>query len=402
MLKKFLRDCRGNFAVLSAVMMTSLVGVAGLAIDYGNGLFNRLKDQRTADIAAMAGGTIYASTGSSSSMSKAVSNVATLNGYSSSNVTPTLVNSPTGDGDKAVQVTVNSTVPLTLASLITHSNSLPVSVTSYAELKIAGGSGCVLALDPTVSKAITISGSANLDANCDVVANSSNSDALDMSGGAALTAGCTVTVGGQNTTSGLTLTACTTPITGAKATADPYASVPAPSNPTNCMTVPNPPTNIPQGYYCHGISISTTASFQPGFYYVVGNLTFSAGSNVTANNVTFYVKSGTVSISGSAIVNLSAQTSGTYAGLLFFGDRGGTTAVNNAISGASTSVLTGALYFPTEQVTFSGGSQTPSSCTQVIGDKITISGTAYMGSNCSGTGIAQIIPSGATKLVLVQ
>src|SRR5215469_1864252 len=283
MLKKLFRDRRGNFTVLSAVLMTSLVGVGGLAVDYGNALFGHLEDQRTADIAAMAGATVYASTGSSSSMTTAVSNIATLNGYTSARVTPTLVASPTGDGNQAVRVVVNSTTPLTLAKVISGAGSLSVSATSYAELKSASGSGCVLALDATASQAFTISGSGDLNApTCDVVANSSNSDALDMSGSARINAACTVTVGGQKTTTGLTLDVCTTPTTGATATADPYASVPPPPITGSCLTLPNPPTNVPHGYYCNGINVSTTASFQQGTYYVQGNLAFQGGSNVTA------------------------------------------------------------------------------------------------------------------------
>lgn len=406
MFSSFLRDSRGNFAVLSAIMMTTLVGMAGLVTDYGNGLFNRLKDQRAADIAAVAGATIYAQTNSSSSMTRAVSNIAALNGYASSNVTPTLVSSPSGDGNQAVQVVVTSTVPQVFSSLVTHTSSLTVNATSFAEIKPASGSGCILALDPTAHQAITVSGSANLQApNCDIISNSDNSDALDMSGSARMDVACSISVGGQNTTSGLTLTSCTSPTTYAHATADPYASLATPPfNPNNCLNVPIPPLNIPPGYYCHGISISTTASFQSGTFYVQGNLAFQGGSNVTANNVTFFVqKSGTTAISGSATVNLSAPTSGTYAGVLLFGDRNGSLANNNNISGSTNSTITGALYYPSEFVTFSGGSNTPSACTQVIGDRVTISGTAYLGDNCAGTGVANITPNGGpTKVVLVQ
>src|ERR1700681_3836516 len=77
---RFFQDRRGNIAVMSAVMMTGAVGMAGLVAEYGNGLFNRIQDQRDADAAAMAGATNYAANASVSAMNAAVSRAATLNG----------------------------------------------------------------------------------------------------------------------------------------------------------------------------------------------------------------------------------------------------------------------------------------------------------------------------------
>ena len=404
MLLRMIREKRGNLTVLSAVAMTALAGMAGLVADYGSGLFSRMEDQRIADMSAMAGAAVYSETSSSSSMTTAVSSLAGLNGYASAHVTPSLVSSPTGDGNQAVKVVVTSTTPLTFAKVLFNQNSLSVGATSYAELKSATAGGCVLALDATAHQAITISGSANVQVpSCTVVSNSNNSDALDMSGSAQLIAACTVSVGGQNTTSGLTLTSCTHPTTGASATVDPYASLPAPTSmaapgTSTCLSLPNPPTNIPGGYYCHGMNISGTATFQSdSIYYVKGNLAFQGGSNVSGTHVTFFIdRSGTTAISGSAVVSLSAPTSGTYAGILFFGDRAGSTSNNNNISGSSGSVLVGTLYYPTQYVTYSGGSSSSTFCTHVIGDTITFSGSAYLGNSCTGTGVASINPTGGT------
>ena len=399
LLPRALRDSRGNISVLSAIMMTSLVGMAGLVADYGNGLYKRMEDQRMADTAAMAGAAVYAETGSSTSMTTAVGKFAALNGYTGTTVTPTLVASPSGDGNQAVRVAVTSTTPLTFARILLNQSSLNEGSAAFAELKSNTPGGCVLALDATAHQAITISGSANVQVpHCTVVSNSNNADALDMSGSAVLDAACTVTVGGQNTTSGLTLTSCTRPTTGATAATDPYASLAAPTSLTSgpCLSVSIMP--IPGGYYCHGMNISGNATFQTGAtYYVKGNLSLQGGSNVSGVHVFFYIdKSGTTAISGSAVANLSAPTSGTYAGILFFGDRGGSTSNNNNISGASTSVLAGTLYYPTQQVTYSGGSNSSTNCTHIVGDKITFSGSTYLGNSCTGTGVASINASGGS------
>ena len=111
-LRDFIRDRRGNIAILSTVMITSLVGVSGLVAEFGNGLLNRMQDQRVADAAAMGGGTVYSSTASATSMQAAVNNIATLNGIPTSDVSAQVVNSPSGDGNQAVEVTVSTSVRL--------------------------------------------------------------------------------------------------------------------------------------------------------------------------------------------------------------------------------------------------------------------------------------------------
>jgi hypothetical protein len=96
-------------------------------------------------------------------------------------------------------------------------------------------------------------------------------------------------------------------------------------------------------------------------------------------------------------------TTGTYAGILFFGDRAGNTSNNNNISGSSSSVLVGTIYYPTQQVTYSGGSTAPSNCTHIIGDTITFSGATYLGNGCASDGVASINPpGGSTTASLVQ
>jgi len=172
MLVRFLRDQRGNFTVLSSVMMVTLAGAAGLVADYGSGLYNRLEDQRIADTAAVAGARVYDETQSSTAVTTAVNNVAALNGISSGFVSSTIVSSPTGDGNQAVSVVIRSAPLLTFSRLLrtTASNTLPVQANAYAEMK-PGGAGCVIALDPSGS-GVTLTGSGTISApNCAVASN---------------------------------------------------------------------------------------------------------------------------------------------------------------------------------------------------------------------------------------
>jgi Flp pilus assembly protein TadG len=180
MFVKFVRDRRGNFAVLSAIMLTSLVGVAGLAVDYGNGLYNRLKDQRVADIAAATGARVYEETQSDSAVATAVTNVAALNGVSSGAISDAIVNSPTGDGNQAVNVVVTSQAPLHFARVLQPGkSSIAVQASSWAEMK-SGAQGCIVALNGagtgvTVTSASGITADAcAVDSNSTVTASSAS------------------------------------------------------------------------------------------------------------------------------------------------------------------------------------------------------------------------------------
>src|SRR5579864_4981084 len=169
MFKRFLESCSGNISILSALMMVSLVGMAGLATEYGNGLLNRMEDQRTADAAAIAGATIYSQTSSSSSMATAATNLAALNGIASGSVSSALVSSPSGDGNQAVQVTVSSNVPLLFSRLIQSGKTqLAVQATAYAEVK-PGKPGCIIALNSS-GTGVSVSGGAALNTQSCTVA----------------------------------------------------------------------------------------------------------------------------------------------------------------------------------------------------------------------------------------
>jgi Flp pilus assembly protein TadG len=172
-LVRFLRDKRGNFTVLSSIMMVTMAGVAGLVADYGTGLFNRMEDQRIADTAAVAGARVYDETQSSSAVTTAVTNIAALNGISSGNVNSSIVNSPTGDGNQAVSVTVGSQAPVTFSRLLMHSAStstLSIQASAYAEMK-PGGAGCVIALSGS-GNGVNLTGSGTISApGCAVASN---------------------------------------------------------------------------------------------------------------------------------------------------------------------------------------------------------------------------------------
>ncbi|MGH6888896.1 MAG: pilus assembly protein TadG-related protein [Rhizomicrobium sp.] len=310
MLTSFLRDRRGNFSVLTAVMLTSLVGAAGLVADYGNGLFNRIEDQRVADAAAIAGATIYSETASGTSMGAAVTNVASYNGVTSGSVVSSLVNSPTGDGNKAVEVTVSSTAPLTFARLLQPGKTqIAIQAVSYAEMK-PGGQGCIIALKSGGS-GVTASGGTSVTAqNCSVASNQT----ITCSGGATITVGTVYYYSAVPSCSGLKTSTGGTPTETQTYTPDPLMGTSEVLGQTSRLAAvetlasPSGPvagTGTSLSFSSSGSATIAAAAAGQG---CTAALLSSVWTVTCPSNAT--LDFGTISVSGSVTVNFNLNGSG--------------------------------------------------------------------------------------------
>jgi Flp pilus assembly protein TadG len=396
-LRNLYNDQQGTIAVMTGLCATALFGFAALALDVTSWQVAQHSMQGAADTAAYSAGIAYDKNDGTSYVTQAKA-IAAAQGYvDGQNGTTVTVNRPPSSGSytsntSAIEVIVQQPQPRFLSGLFLASN--PTVNARAVTMVSSTGPACVLALDPTANQAITVNGSANVNSpGCDVVADSSSSNAINMSGSSALTTPCLVAVGGVTVTSGLALTKCSTPTTGASVTSDPYASVPAPTPSGPCLTVPHgSPVSLSSGYYCSGLHISgsQTATFGPGVYYISGG-DFKIDGSASGTGVTFYTTAGnTVSINSSGTTTFSAPTGGTYSGIVFFGDRAGNTSTTNAINGGSNTQITGVAYFPTENLTFAGGASSASNCTQLVADTIKITGNSYFSTGCTGDGMANI------------
>ncbi|MGH6682457.1 MAG: pilus assembly protein TadG-related protein, partial [Pseudolabrys sp.] len=101
---------------------------------------------------------------------------------------------------------------------------------------------------------------------------------------------------------------------------------------------------------------------------------------------------------GNADMDITAPTTGTYAGLAFYGDRTQATA-SNTINGDSSSRITGAIYFPSQEVDFLGNFSGNNGCVQVVADTIYYTGSATFKTNCAGSGMKTISVPGSVSLV---
>lgn len=226
---------------------------------------------------------------------------------------------------------------------------------------------CLYVLDPAAANAFTANNGASVTMNCGIAINDTNAAAASITGGATVSATAISIAGNYVVNNGGTVSPA--PTTGTQTVADPFASVAGPTAGACNYTNYSPGFGtwaLSPGTYCGGITINNgaTAAFGAGTYIINGGgITFGGGATITGSGVMFYLTGtnatyGSVSIANGVTVNLSAETSGSYMGLLFFQDRSITSSQNASFAGGASTELTGTLYFPTTDVAFSNGAST--------------------------------------------
>jgi Flp pilus assembly protein TadG len=397
-LRVWLGARRGNVAIMFALMLPLVVGGAAFGVETTIWYLARLKLQDQADAAAYAGVLDKKNGGAATAITAAATKGATLNGFVTAAGSIT-VNSPPVSGPSganAVEVILTASQPRYFTALFT-STPLALRARAVASYTLTGAA-CILALDPSASGAAHFSGSSSLTLNgCSVMADSTSSTAVSMQGAAAqLNVACIYAVGGSSLNSHATL-GCGTAVSGAAPVADPFASLPEPSDPSACKTVGA--ATLDPGNYCSGFSLNGGAvTLNPGTYIVSGGA-FKLNGNVTltGSGVTFYIKNGvSITMNGNSTVDLSAPTSGPYAGMLFFGERSNT--ASQTFNGNNTSHLTGNLYFAGGTVGYSGSYAGQNGCTQIVADKVDWTGNSSFSINCSSYGMSPIPAVTVAKL----
>lgn len=421
------RDEAGSIAILAALVMPMVIGGLGLGAETGYWYLTQRKLQHAVDVSAHAAAIRKRAGDTKAKMDAAALNIATRSGYSPS-VGTIVVNAPPLAGAKAgsadsVEVVLTH-VQSRLLSAIFSSTSVTIRTRAVASVIPSASKACVLALAPTASGAVTVTGSTVVKLNgCDIASNSNAANSLLMSGsGAALTTGCAYAVGQAVTTAQLTLTQCAAVKEFAPVVRDPYASVAEPAlvgacnnanvgtpngNPITLTPTNNHPSGVKSMRFCNGLDLKGVVNFSPGLYIIEGGDLRINGGDANASSlvqlagagVTFYFASGTsMKLNSKATLNLTAPTSGPYSGILFFASRS-STGVTQQVNGSSSSVLQGAVYMPASPILLNGNSAATGGCTQAIGYTVTFSGNSTFGSTCAGSGTTAIESNSTVAIV---
>jgi hypothetical protein len=161
---------------------------------------------------------------------------------------------------------------------------------------------------------------------------------------------------------------------------------------------PGDVTALSPGCYKNGLDIKGTANLSPGTYYIDGSsFKVNSGAIINGTGVTIILTSASASTSGSSVatidinggatLNLSAPTSGTYAGVLIYQDRRADDSGTEKINGNATTFLQGAMYLPSREVQFTGTSGMSTTCLQLVSRRVIFTGNNSISNSCpSGSG----------------
>ena len=166
-----INDRRGAVSAIAALALPLVIGTAGLVVEYGHGVLEKVENQRVADASAFAGAIAYNATSSQTSMTSAAQGVAALNSIPAAQVAVALVASPSGvAGANAVRVTVTTSVPLIFARVLGQTSDLSVPAAAYAELR-PSLSACIIALSGSTTGVALTGGTSVQAPACAVASN---------------------------------------------------------------------------------------------------------------------------------------------------------------------------------------------------------------------------------------
>lgn len=364
-------------ALTFAFSLIAVAGLTGMSIDYALALNARTQLQDAADTAALASaGELEASDSDHVRIARDVFAAHVKESDSGISATPEVA----VNGDT---VTVAATAAVETAMLgVLKISEVDVGASATARKPRDLGDACVLALDPTKSGAVSLEGQSRLTASgCVVHANSDSDTALSATGTTHASADDHCAVGGH-TGSGFV----PTPESGCRKVEDPLAGLPSPPSSgcdhTNKTFTKGEHTARP-GVYCGGVSFQahSEVSLAPGVYVIKdGPLTARAHSSVSGDGVVFYLTGddAVLDIRSGSTLDLTAPTSGDYAGLVFVQDETSSAGMTSLVEGGGSIKIVGGFYLPSQTLDIGGegdiGALSP--FMPLIADDITIRGNA--------------------------
>lgn len=386
--------------IIAAFILPVALGFTALAVEGGLWYADHHQMRNIADTAALAAG--WARYDDQDELDAAVAAVTDV-GYDEGIDEIEVISPPESgvyEGDeRAIEVIALRTRPVLLSRLFMASDDMDIVARAVVRLDEAPGAPvCLLALRPTGQGYTGTGTSEALLDDCGVHVNSQSGGALTMTGGAILGADF-VHVGGTITTSGHPEILSEDIQTGADIAPDPYGDMQFPGAGTCNQTDYHTTTSVTlnPGRYCGGIQGTGQANItlNPGTYIIdQGTFSMAGGTTLTGTGVTIILTgSGTTwasaDFAGGTNVDLKAPTTGDYAGMVLMKNRLATSG-SVSLAGGSTMKLHGAIYVPTHDVSYKGGSDQDNGCTQIVAYSITLVGNSSLKGQCPDFELATV------------
>ncbi len=414
MLKRFLKNESGATAVAFAIAAPVFIGGITLAVELGHWHQKKSKMQDMADHSAVAAAQEIMLIGEKAKYELAGKGHAFENGFKFSPTNNVVVNSPPigdkyADRDDMVEVVMKRKQDLYFSQIL-GGKSFDMETRAIA-IVLEGVPACILSLSPTAGPAFSVSGSATIDvAGCSVHTNSNATNSVEISDKENFTADCLSSAGGIDAGTSYTLTECTRYKEYSRTLKDPYADVSVPSNVSSMPCLKPTKVNkwdkaITPGRYCDTVSASGAIYLSdPGTYYFDGAdlVTKSQYAWVRGRDVTIvFMNGGLFHNANGGLIDVTAPSTGDFAGLAFYFDPVSTPPNYLKINGNQHSTIEGVFYAPTLNLQFNGGGSTSSQCTHIVANTVELTGNAtFRNDQCESKGVKQI--GGESGVALVE
>jgi hypothetical protein len=396
-----LRARRGSVAIQVGLVMTTVLGMIALGTEMTFLLYKHRQMQAAADSAAVGGATALGAGYPADYALEARATAATVGFVDGADGVTVTVNRPPLAGPHAgdtgaVEVVVRQPQTLGIVSLF-RAGLFDVGARAVAK-QVNSSLYCILALDPSASAAVRIENNGVVsNPACGVAVNSSSDTALVLRNNAAING--PVSVHGDWSLSNNAQLNGSPLINHAPIIPDPYASIQmqAPPSCTGQQSSGgnNATINLTPGHFCSGWNFqnNVTLNLSPGAYYIDQRLTLKNNAVLNGTGGVTLIVNGNyaIDIANNVQINLTAPTTGAYAGLAFFGSRSGTSSVVQRFSNNATMNIQGVVYFPNQIIQFeNNGTTSHGGCTQVIGRIVRVSNNVWLNEDCVGTGVKPI------------
>jgi Flp pilus assembly protein TadG len=435
-IRRLRKDRRGNVLAITAAFLPVMVGAAGLATDTIQWTLWRRQLQRAADSAAIAG--VYdraSASGATTTVPSAVCkdlgmNLHTWMGLKATSPCTGSVGSytsisypgNTGFVTNQVALTLQVQQPLPFSSMFM--TAAPIIQASARAGAVATGTACIQALEPSSVTGISNIGTTTVNApTCILYSNSPAANSASAGGNSRVTAKAIAAVGGiaqSNNWSVQQYIPYSPPLP------DPFANVNVNPSDMNCTTSgadddtdwaamkaagkncfsslslqPNKTINVPADFgpiYINGGSVDLKGAFN------CSGCTIVLTNKSTATNATI----GTFSSNAQANNNITAPTTGNFAGIAVYQDRRAT-GNSDTINGGSGNIIRVAVYFPNDVLRINGSGAVDSSgnavnlCAMWVAKDVNLIGNSSIGISaptdtpCVGSGL----PAGGVTQVRV-
>jgi hypothetical protein len=396
--------------IIASAALPVLFGAAGLATDTIQWTLWKRQLQRAADSAAIAG--VYdrlKAGGATDTIEATVNHDLAINLHTTMGLLEDPeVTFPAAGGALTNQVHVALSIQKRLPFSSLFMNTAPVITAEATAAGVTlGGDACVEALENSATKpGIQISGNAGIYMpDCTFHSNSKASNAAYAKGSSSVTVDAVAAVGGIQQSNNWTVNAYRP---YSPALADPFAGITPAVGSMKCAghnktqggkttweedaltentdldAMKDASGNKANCFSSLSVSSNTTLTLPAGTYYINGGDAFVQG-NLSCTGCTIVLTNvnptsttiGQFKVNASSQINMTAPTSGTYKGIAIFQDRRALDKTQtNKINGNSSSVITGALYFPSQELTYNGTGNTTATCTMIVARRVDFSGNS--------------------------